>query len=169
MEGMSSFKLLGKDFASIINLELAIGVGTLEPVAGAGCVKETHQWWSRWQCGLQKWLMWAKGITDRGGAHNPIGRLHSMATACVLHVWVRSFSSAPLVLSNVFSNTIFKFVVTFHFGFHIFGGFDVKSTVWMRWQVPGKETTVRRLPSQDSAPGVHSAVAPTPGHHHWLL
>lgn len=31
-----SFKLLGKDFASMINLELATGVGTLEPVAGAG-------------------------------------------------------------------------------------------------------------------------------------
>lgn len=31
-----SFKLLGKDFASMVNLELAIGVGTLEPVAGAG-------------------------------------------------------------------------------------------------------------------------------------
>lgn len=53
--------------------------------------------------GSRKQLMWAKGIMDRGGAHNPIGGLYSMAMAYVLHVWVCSFSSAPLVLSSVFS------------------------------------------------------------------
>lgn len=39
--GELSSKLLGKDFASMINPELATGVGTLEPVAGAGWVKDT--------------------------------------------------------------------------------------------------------------------------------
>lgn len=34
--GELSLKLLGKNFASMINLELVTGVGTLEPVAGAG-------------------------------------------------------------------------------------------------------------------------------------